>query len=158
MRKKYLNLSLPPTLHDKPIGLEEGPTGKASMHLNCRLSLDNMTQSWIINHITSLQPIHTRSTVMSPSYTSFNLPCGHFQSYPSWWHKHTHNEHSLGIKSSVMWCYVTGWTIPNIQDSSAGLLDPKDKRTALFYMNAISQQHSATNHRTWIISSTAVRT
>jgi len=35
-----------------------------------------------------------------------------------------------------------------VQDCSAGLLDPKDKGTALFYMTAISQQHSATNQRT----------
>lgn len=56
---------------------------------------------------------------------------------------------------------------PNTKDCSAmffkveqsfGLLDLEDKATALFYMNTINQQHSATNHRTQIISSTAVRT
>jgi hypothetical protein len=35
----------PPTVHDKSIGLEEDPTGKASKRLNCRLSPNNMTQS-----------------------------------------------------------------------------------------------------------------
>ena len=155
MGEKVFEFVSPPPVHDKPIGLEEGPTGKALTHLNCtRLSLDNRAQP-----LTTSQPynLFRRDPLWCHPPTPHSVFHVATISYPSWWHKQTHNEHSLGSRSSEMWCYVTGWTIPNFWDCSARLTDPKNKGTALLYMNAINQQHSATNHRTWIFSNTAVR-